>query len=466
MTDWLPHSWQNLPIRQQPSYPDVTALEGALTKIKSYPPLVFAGEVEKLKRRLSAAAQGEAFVLQAGDCAERFDQCTPDIIRKKIGLMMQMSLVLGTSAQKPIVSIGRIAGQYAKPRSHEFEERGDLSLPIYRGDMINGMAPTLAARQPDPARLVEAYHKSSMTLNFIRALFDGEFPSLEQSKAWGLDEKSFPSKNWERWQQTLVEMNKSWDMVKRQTNSRSFQVVWDGEFYVSHESLLLSYESAMTRFSEDYKTYYNTGAHFLWLGNRTRTIGEAHVEYLRGLQNPIGIKIDERADPSTIVELLKLLNPSNAWGKIMLIPRYGLRSVGQFLPAMIAAIDKHKQRVLWSVDPMHGNVFLTSSGRKTRDFDVIVEELDETLRIHARMGTYLGAIHLEMTGEDVTECVGGSLGLKDLDLQRRYETYCDPRLNAAQGLEISQILGDKLAGRETFAPNVIPMKPSFSVPLR
>ncbi len=465
MTTWLPHSWQKLPIRQQPCYSDATALDVALTKIKSYPPLVFAGEVEKLKRRLSAAAQGEAFVLQAGDCAERFDQCTPDIIRKKIGLLMQMSLELGMSAQKPIVSIGRIAGQYAKPRSHDVEERGDLSLPIYRGDMINDMAPTLAARQPDPERLVEAYHKSSMTLNFIRALFDGEFPSLEQSKAWGLDKKSFSPQSWDRWEQTLAEMNKSWDMVKRQTNSRAFQVVWDGEFYVSHESLLLSYESAMTRFSEDYKAYYNTGAHFLWLGNRTRTIGEAHVEYLRGLQNPIGIKIDERAEPAVIVDLLKLLNPSNAWGKIMLIPRYGLKSVGQFLPAMIATIEKHKQRVLWSVDPMHGNVFLTSSGRKTRDFNVIVDELGETLRIHSRMGTYLGAIHLEMTGEDVTECIGGRSDLKDMDLEKRYETYCDPRLNAAQGLEISQILSDMLSGREVFAPNVIPMKPSFPATL-
>ncbi len=440
MAVWSPDSWKKYPIRQQPAYTDPGLLEQTLAQLRRYPSLVFAGEVEYLKQMLAEAAQGRRFLLQGGDCAERFKDCTNQAIIDKFKILLQMSLVLTYGLRKPIIRVGRIAGQYAKPRSSDFEIVNGIETPVYRGDSINSFEPDPAGRIPDPRRLLQSYYHSSTTINYIRALIEGGFADLHHPENWQLE---FFSKS-ERKRDYL-------QMVERITDAVHFMESLGGvkegvlgkiNFFTSHEGLLLPYEEALTHYDLRRAQYYNLGAHTLWIGDRTREIDGAHVEYFRGLANPIGIKIGPSCRAEELVDLLRVLNPLNEWGRLTLITRLGQDQIGRLLPPLIEAVRRHDLHVLWCCDPMHGNMLTTENGVKTRDFNQILAELRQCFEIHRNHGTWLGGVHFELTGEDVTECTGGAQGLLEEDLAANYETYCDPRLNYVQSLEMAfQIAG-------------------------
>lgn len=451
-TAWSPSSWRSRPIKQQPQYSDETLLQGILATIRAYPPLVFAGEVDNLKKQLAQAAAGQRFVLQGGDCAERFVDCTPEAISSKLKILLQMSVVLCYGARRPVVRIGRIAGQYAKPRSQDFEQATDGSvLPVFRGDNINSFEPDPLLRRPDPRRLLTGYHTASLTLNYLRALIAGGFADLHHPENWNL---GFFSKSPQRQRYESVVANIQ-DAV---TFMESFgglreERLGSVDFFTSHEGLLLGFEEAMTRAVEANGRYYNLGAHMLWIGDRTRDIDGAHIEYFRGIANPIGIKWGPSADPLTMVELIRSLNPGNEPGRITIITRFGQGKVAAYLPAAIAAVRRAGLSVLWSSDPMHGNVIKTGNNIKTRDFDAILGELKQCFDIHAQENSVLGGVHIELTGEDVTECTGGSEGIGEADLSRQYETFCDPRLNYSQSLEMAFLISSILSeGRRARRP--------------
>lgn len=439
---WSPASWRTRPIKQQPTYEDAKALMEVLRAIRSYPPLVFVGEIEKLKRQLAEAAAGRRFVLQGGDCAERFQDCTPEAITSKLKILLQMSVVLSYGARRPIVRIGRIAGQYAKPRSNDFETVDGQTLPVFRGDNINSFEPDPVLRQPDPRRLLTGYHTASMTLNYVRAMITGGFADLHHPENWNL---GFFGKTAQKQRYEGVVAN----ILDAVAFMQSFgglreEMLGTVDFFTSHEGLLLGFEEAMTR--ELRGRYYNLGAHMLWIGDRTRDLDGAHIEYFRGIANPIGIKWGPGADPDLMVKLLQRLNPDNEPGRITIITRFGAGKIASCLPSAIEAVARAGLEVLWSSDPMHGNAIKTKNDIKTRDFDAILVELRQAFEIHARFGSRLGGVHFELTGDDVTECTGGAEGIREEDLVRQYETFCDPRLNYNQSLEmaflISSILRD------------------------
>ncbi|MEC9466067.1 MAG: 3-deoxy-7-phosphoheptulonate synthase class II [Myxococcota bacterium] len=440
---WAPDSWRSKPIKQQPAYEDEAAVAQALSAVQSLPPLVAHGEIDALRRRLAQAAKGEAFLLQGGDCAERFADCRREPIESKLKILLQMSLVLTWGARIPVIRVGRMGGQYAKPRSKDTEVIDGVELPSFRGEHVNGIEPTLASRRPDPQRLVEAYFHSSATLNYARALLDGGFADLHHPHHWDLGFVR-SHKNRTQYEGMLESILDALDFVESTgvTGSAALRTV---ELFASHEGLLLAYEEAHT--AQVANRWYNLGAHMLWIGDRTRQLDGAHVEYFRGIENPIGVKVGPTMTPGDLVKSLETLEPANRPGRMTLITRMGAGRVAEDLPPLVEAVKRAGRSVVWSCDPMHGNTVSTGAGVKTRSFDNISRELEETFAVHDSLGTVMGGVHFELTGEDVTECVGGPQELSEDDLSRSYETYCDPRLNYAQSLEMAFLMAQRLQSR-------------------
>lgn len=434
MNEWSLSSWQQCSYLQAAHYADPEQLQSNIDQLSRLPPLVTSGEIKKLKNAIASAGRGDAFILQGGDCAESFNDCRSDIISNKLKIILQMSLVLLHGLQKPIVRIGRIAGQYAKPRSSEYETIDGTTLPTYRGDIVNSPEFNQAAREPNPKRLIQAYHHAAMTLNFIRALLDGGFADLHHPHRWDL---SFfeHSKQKTEYRGIVQSITQAMDFLKSVDGSCSNQFS-NIDFFTSHEALHLHYEQALTRQLKD-GLWYDLSTHLPWIGMRTAQIDSAHLEFLRGVQNPIGIKIGPCATPEWLAEILAITNPSREEGRLLLFTRLGAKNIDRLLPPLIEAVKKTKIPVTWSCDPMHGNTETTPKGIKTRHFDTILDELKQAMEIHHAMGSYLGGVHFELTGDNVTECIGGARGLDTNDLQTAYHSLVDPRLNYEQSLEMA-----------------------------
>ncbi|WP_046899704.1 MULTISPECIES: class II 3-deoxy-7-phosphoheptulonate synthase [Gluconobacter] len=443
---WSPASWRSRPIVQAPSYEDEAALAAVEARLHRYPPLVFAGEARRLKTRLAAASRGEAFVLQGGACAESFDEFTADIVRDTFRVLLQMAVVLTFAAKVPVVKIGRMAGQYAKPRSSNTETIDGVTLPCYRGDIINGPEFTAASRIPDPARMETGYFQSAGVMNLLRAFANGGYANLHQVHSWNLGfvERSPLAA---RYQDLAHRIDETLSFMRACGFDSAASQIDETEFYTSHEALLLPYEQALTRIDSTSGNYYDCSAHFLWIGDRTRQPDGAHVEFLRGVQNPIGIKVGPTTTVADLEKLLEILNPDDEAGRITLISRMGKDKVREHLPPLLDAVIKTGRTVTWLCDPMHGNTTTTSSKVKTRSFESILGEVLGFFDVFEAAGRRPGGIHLEMTGQDVTECIGGAQCLTEADLGDRYETFCDPRLNAEQSLEMAFLLAHELTGR-------------------
>jgi 3-deoxy-7-phosphoheptulonate synthase len=447
MTKWSPNSWRDKPISQVPAYPDAAALAETERQLASYPPLVFAGEARKLKKQLAAVSAGEAFMLQGGDCAESFAEHGADNIRDFFRVFLQMAVVLTFGGAQPVVKVGRIAGQFAKPRSSDTETKDGVALPSYRGDIINGIEFTEEARTPNPARQRMAYRQSAATLNLLRAFAQGGYASLENVHKWMLGFVS-DSPQSERYKVLANRITETVDFMNAVgITSESHAALRETDFYTSHEALLLGYEEAMTRVDSTSGDWYATSGHMIWIGDRTRQPDHAHVEYCRGIKNPLGLKCGPSMTPDGLIRLIDLLNPENEAGRLTLIARFGSEAVGDHLPKLIRAVEKEGRKVVWSCDPMHGNT-ITAAGYKTRPFDRILKEVQSFFDVHAAEGTHAGGIHIEMTGKNVTECTGGARAVRDEDLQDRYHTHCDPRLNADQALELAFLVSELLAKKK------------------
>jgi len=434
-SEWHPASWQSLTAAQQPSYPDKAAFERAISDLSRLPPIVTTWEIEGLREQIARAQRGEAFVLQGGDCAETFDDCTSENIVAKLKILLQMSLVMLYGLKKPVVRVGRMAGQYAKPRSADTETRDGTSLPSFRGDLVNRNPFTAADRMPNPDLILRGYERAALTLNFVRSLIDGGFADLHHPEYWDLDWVGH-SKMAEKYHDIVASISDSLDFLESITG-RALHDTQRADIYAAHEGLHLSYEQAQTRFLGHRKRWYNLTTHFPWIGMRTASIDGAHIEYFRGIANPIGIKIGPGMTVEWLQNLLSVLNPNNEPGRISLIHRFGRKLIEDGLPELITAVRETGSPVLWICDPMHGNTESTADGTKTRRFDNIVGELEAAFEVHENMGSYLGGVHLELTGEDVTECTGGARGLTDGDLARAYKSTVDPRLNYEQAMEIA-----------------------------
>jgi len=449
MREWSPDSWQGLEALQQATYEDSAELTRVLHDLAGLPPLVTSWEIESLRKQLAEAAHGERFLLQGGDCAERFDECLPDVITNKLKILLQMSLVLTHGLHKRVIRVGRIAGQYAKPRSAPTEERDGVSLPAYRGDLVNSLEFTPAARRADPSRLLRAYERSAMTLNFIRSLISGGFADLHHPEYWELD---FVRRSASEMAAACVAIGEA-----VQNSLRFMEMFVDGrlpdlhriDFFTSHEALHLPYEQAHTRRVPRREGFYNLGVHFPWIGMRTATIGSAHVEYIRGIQNPIGIKVGPAMTSDWLRTLLDTVDPHNQPGRITLIHRFGVKSIEGALPELISAVRSTGRTVLWISDPMHGNTRTLGNGIKTRRFDDILRELELALDIHESEGSRLGGVHFELTGDAVTECVGGTSGLTEADLANAYRSHVDPRLNYEQALEMAMLIAQRHMSRRS-----------------
>ena len=440
LVEWHPASWQSKPAQQQPIYTDTPALDAAVAALARLPPLVVSWEVEALKRQIAAAQRGEQFVLQGGDCAESFEDCQSDNIAKKLKILLQMSLVLVHGLKKPVVRVGRMAGQYAKPRSADTETRNGVTLPSYRGDIVNHPGFTAADRDPDPQLLLRGYARAALTLNFVRALIDGGFADLHHPEYWDLDfVRHSPLKD--AYEKIVQSISDALDFFEA-ASGRAIHEANRAAFYASHEGLHLHYEQAQTRFIERSKRWYNLSTHMPWIGMRTAALDGAHVELFRGIANPMGIKVGPSMDAEWIQGLLATLNPNNEPGRIVLIHRMGVKDIDKSLPPLIQAVRATGSPVLWICDPMHGNTETASSGLKTRRFDNIVAEVETAFRIHREYGSWLGGVHFELTGDDVTECTGGARGLTDTDLARAYRSQVDPRLNAEQSLELAMRIAE------------------------
>ncbi|MBE1207041.1 class II 3-deoxy-7-phosphoheptulonate synthase [Aminobacter carboxidus] len=443
MTKWSPNSWRSMPIQQVPAYPDAAALAETEARLASFPPLVFAGEARKLKKQLAAVANGEAFLLQGGDCAESFLEHGADNIRDFFRVFLQMSVVLTFAGAQPVVKVGRIAGQFAKPRSADNETKGDVTLPSYRGDIINGPAFDEKSRIPDPARQEMAYRQSAATLNLLRAFAQGGYASLENVQRWMLGFVS-NSPQGERYEALANRITETMDFMRAVgITSETNYALRETDFYTSHEALLLGYEQALTRIDSTSGDWYATSGHMIWIGDRTRQLDHAHVEYCRGVKNPLGLKCGPSITPDNLLKLIDALNPENEAGRLTLIARFGHDKVGDHLPKLIRAVEKEGRKVVWSCDPMHGNT-ITAAGYKTRPFDRILSEVQSFFDIHRSEGTHPGGIHVEMTGNNVTECTGGARAITAEELQDRYHTHCDPRLNADQAIELAFLVSELL----------------------
>jgi 3-deoxy-7-phosphoheptulonate synthase len=453
--NWSPASWRQHEGRQMPDYRDAQALAAAEAELARQPPLVFAGEARNLKADLAKVAAGESFLLQGGDCAESFAEFHADNIRDTFRVILQMAVVLTYASKLPIVKVGRMAGQFAKPRSAPTEVIGDAELPSYRGDIINDIDFTADGREPDPQRMLRAYHQATATLNLLRAFSSGGYATLERVHNWTLD---FMGRS--PWAAKFEEMANRIDdalgfMRACGIDADSVPQLKGTSFYTSHEALLLPYEEALTRRDSTTGDYYDCSAHMLWIGDRTRFEGSAHVEYLRGIANPIGMKCGPSLEPDALLRMLDVLNPAREPGRITLITRYGHDKIEAGLPPLVRAVMREGHPVVWSCDPMHGNVVKAANGYKTRPFERILAEVRGFFAVHRAEGSFGGGIHAEMTGQNVTECTGGAIAITDEGLADRYHTYCDPRLNAAQSLELAfllaEMLNDELAERRKAA---------------
>ncbi len=441
MSDTL---WPDLPAAQQPDWPDAEQLKSAVDQLRALPPLVFAGECDDLRNRLAEAARGEAFVLMGGDCAERFAGATADQISAKLKTVLQMAVVLTYAASLPVVKIGRLAGQYAKPRSSSTERLAGVELPAYRGDMINDLAFDAAGRQPDPLRMVEAYHRSSATLNLVRAFTQGGYADLRQVHAWNTDFVR-DSTAGERYERLAGQIDRALSFMR--AIGADPEQLHRVEFYAGHEALVLDYEKALTRTDSRTGDPYDVSAHFLWVGERTRQLGGAHVDFAARIRNPIGVKLGPSTRPEDVIELVEKLDPEAEPGRITLIARMGASQVRDVLPPLVEKVAASGRPVLWVSDPMHGNTFETDSGHKTRRFDDVLDEVRGFFEVHHALGTHPGGLHIELTGDEVTECVGGAEGLLETDLPMRYETACDPRLNRTQSLDLAFLVAEMLTHR-------------------
>ncbi len=433
---WTKTGWRSRPILQQPNWPDKERLEEILATIATLPPLVFAGEIRDLKEQLAQASRGEAFLLQGGDCSEEFARCTAPNIRETLKVLLQMAVTLTYAGGKPVVKVGRIAGQYAKPRSSDTEIVNGVELPSYRGDMANSIEPTLEARTPDPARLLQGYNMSAATLNLLRAFTKGGFGALHRVQAWNQEfvKQSPMGRSYERLAKQISQALAFMETIGIDTDTPQLK---QAQFYTSHEALFLGYEEALTREDSTRGGWYDCSGHMLWIGDRTRQIDGAHVEFLRGVLNPIGMKVGPKHDIDDILAIIERLNPTNEPGRMTLIARFGARDIEKYLPPLIRAVKKEGLNVLWSCDPMHANIRKAKSGHKTRSFDDILSELRCFFELHWSEGTIPGGVHFELTGDNVTECTGGARQLADAQLGENYLTTCDPRLNAEQSLEMA-----------------------------
>jgi 3-deoxy-7-phosphoheptulonate synthase len=441
---WSPESWRAFPIKQQPAYDDAEVLAATERTLARYPALTSPAEARSLKRELGMVAEGNAFLLQGGDCAESFAEFSEKNLRNFARVMLQMTIALMYGAGCPVVKVGRIAGQFAKPRSDNMETIAGVSHPSYRGDMINGQEFEAEARAPDPERLSKVYFQSGATLNFLRSLFRGEFASLDTISRWNMDfvARSAQGKRFE----TMVDrINECMRFITACGLSPSQeQQLSEATFYTSHEGLFLNYEQAFTRFCEQEERYYACSSHMLWIGDRTRDPNDAHVEFLRGVGNPIGCKLGPSMTRDDLLRLCDILNPTNEAGRLTFIARMGASKVGELLPQHVRTIKEEGRSVVWSCDPMHGNTIKSPNGYKTRKFNDILSEVRQFFAIHKEQGTHAGGVHFEMTGQDVTECLGGAQAISELDLGSRYHTHCDPRLNASQSLELAFLLAEEL----------------------
>ena len=434
---WSPNSWQERVAGQQPNWPDPGALEGSLKTISQMPPLIFAEEARSLQAHLGQVAAGNAFLLQAGDCAESFEEFSADNIREKLRVILQMAIILTYSVGTPTVKVGRMAGQFAKPRSSDMEQVGDIEIPSFRGHIVNDPTSTEAARMPNPERLVQAYNQSASTLNLLRAFTKGGFADLSRVHSW-TQEFVAASPAGQRYEKLASEIERALSFmracgIETEHNASLSQV----DVYTSHEALLLGYEEALTRKDSLTGAWYDCSAHMLWIGERTRDLDGAHVEFLRGVGNPIGCKVGPKTSPEYLIELCEVLNPSRIPGRLTLITRMGADKIEDGLRPLLRVVADSGHPVVWACDPMHGNTFTAPSGRKTRDFDDIVAEIGGFVRAHRAEGTWPGGIHIELTGDDVTECLGGAEQLSDSQLDDRYETVCDPRLNGRQSVDLA-----------------------------
>ena len=444
---WTPESWQKLTAEQQPKWPDLDNYKTVLSEISQYPPLVFAGEVRALKQQLAEAAKGNGFIIQGGDCAETFAEFRADPIRDKLKILLQMSVVLTYGASCNVVKIGRIAGQFAKPRSADTETRDGTELPSYRGDAVNDINFNEKNRIPNPKRLLRTYNQSAATLNLLRAFTKGGFADLNKVHLWN-QEFIANSPQGKRYEEVANSIDDALTFMKAVgINSENTAALHLTEFFTSHEALLLGYEHALTRQDSLTDKWYNCSAHFLWIGDRTRQPDGAHVEFLSGVENPIGVKVGPSITEDELLSLCEKLNPANKFGRLTLIARFGAESIRKHLPPLIRAVKENGIHVLWICDPMHGNTYKSPSGFKTRHFDTILEELEHFFAIHRAEGSIPGGVHFELTGDNVTECLGGAREISDTDLESKYETACDPRLNNEQSLELAFLVTDLLRNR-------------------
>ena len=444
MSQWQPDSWRAKPILQQPTYEDKQHLALVEQKLKSYPPLVFAAETRDLFKQLGAVAEGKGFLLQGGDCAESFNEFNAPKIRDTFKVILQMAIVLTFAGRCPVTKVARMAGQYAKPRSGDFETIDGIALPSYRGDIINSFEFTEASRRPDPQRMLEAYNQSAATLNLLRAFAQGGLADLHEVNRWNM---TFVDNNplKERYQDLAQRIQESLEfMGVMGINSTNTPTLHETSLFTSHEALLLNYEQALTRVDTLTGDWYNCSAHMLWIGERTRQLDHAHLEFFRGIHNPIGVKVGPSMGEDELIELIDALNPQNTAGRLTLITRMGADNLEKNLPRLLRRVKQEGRKVVWSSDPMHGNTIKASSGFKTRNFDAILREIQQFFAAHKAEGTHAGGIHLEMTGQHVTECTGGAYQISDDDLAQAYKTQCDPRLNADQVLEMAFLVADHL----------------------
>ncbi len=454
LTNWTPDSWRKFPVVQVPDYADAGKLAVVEKRLAGFPPLVFAGEARKLKRKLARVAEGRAFLLQGGDCAESFAEHSADNIRDFFRVFLQMSVVMTFAGGQPVVKVGRIAGQFAKPRSAPTEVINGVEYPIYRGDIINDPEVTVEGRKPDPERQIMAYRQSAATLNLLRAFAQGGYANLEHVHKWTLGTlKDSPA--FERYQELADRITEALGFMRAcGINADTAPQLRQTDFFTSHESLLLGYEQAMTRVDSTSGDWYATSGHMLWIGDRTRQPDHAHIEFCRGIKNPIGLKCGPSLKADELINLIDILNPQNEPGRLTLIARFGADKVEKHLPELIRAVKREGRVVVWSCDPMHGNTIKATSGYKTRPFEAIMTEVRRFMAIHQAEGTHAGGVHVEMTGKDVTECTGGLRALRDEDLNDRYHTFCDPRLNAAQALELSFLVAEELKKEMASRPRV------------
>jgi 3-deoxy-7-phosphoheptulonate synthase len=453
---WAPDSWRGRPAKQLPEYPDPAALAQVERQLATFPPLVFAGEARNLKQALARVAAGNAFLLQGGDCAESFAEHGADNIRDFFRVFLQMAVVLTYAAASPVVKVGRIAGEFAKPRSSPTEQRDGKELPSYRGDIINDIEFTAKARTPDPHRQLEAYRQSAATLNLLRAFAQGGYANLGSVHQWMLGSiKDSPQSR--RYLELANRISEALGFMRAcGLDLESHPELKTTDFYTSHEALLLPYEQALTRVDSTSGDWYCTSGHLLWIGDRTRQPDGAHVEFCRGIKNPLGLKCGPSLKADELLRLIDILNPDNEPGRLTLICRFGAEKVGEHLPALLRAVGREGRAVVWSCDPMHGNTVTSASGYKTRPFDLILQEVKSFFAVHAAEGTHAGGVHLEMTGKDVTECTGGARAITDAELNDRYHTFCDPRLNAEQSIDLAFLLAELLKGERTARHKPLP----------